>query len=294
MHFDVLITGCNGFIGKYMCNHFIANGLSVLGIDKHDVQASYNFTFLKADLSSEIVLNDVKIDHCIHLASDVGGILYNANDAVGMIDYNNNINKNLLTILNSSDCSKMVFFSSINVFENDKSFYHDEVLIKPSITPYAISKWEGETFFRNNISNLTIIRPTNVFGKMQTAMHDKVGESHVIPDLLKKISHSNVINVLGDGTQVRNFVHVQDIVEYVFANLNFTGLNYNNLRSDMLITINTLVMELIKYASKECDVIYQKEYMKFEHFKIKNFDISPILKKGWHTKFNSIQDGLKF
>jgi len=62
----------------------------------------------------------------VHLASAVGGIIFNQDNS--MIDYNNRINENLVRLLRKNQVKKLIFVSSINVCEK---FNFDSTDIRP-------------------------------------------------------------------------------------------------------------------------------------------------------------------
>lgn len=288
---DVLITGAAGFIGQYFCEHLNAMGLSVIGLDKRD--ANLPCELICHDLT-EIYAGKIEAKTCIHLASSVGGILFNNATKADMVEYNASVNRGVIELLKAGGCQRMVFFSSINVFESNPSFDHGRILVPPALTSYAISKADGERELAKVFEHFTVIRPTNVFGKRQIRTHDQFGESHVIPDLMKKIQESVIVDVLGDGTQRRNFVHVQDIVEFVVRNLNLNGQHYFNLRSDITVTIGQLAHELSLFMKRDVSFKFDPSFMKLETFKIQNFNLDVPAKYGWSPRFQSIAEGLEF
>lgn len=287
---DVLVTGAAGFIGQYLCEHLSRCGFSVMGIDKR--AADVDFDLICHDLTQPFP-DRIQARACVHLASSVGGILYNHSAKADMVEYNDAINRTVVDICKQGGCNRMIFFSTINIFESDPSFAHEAIRTLPSVTPYAQSKARGEQLFSDIFENFVAIRPTNVFGKRQGRTHGMVGESHVIPDLIDKINANDVVQVLGDGTQLRNFVHVSDVVEFVEKMLNVDGKHYINLRSDLTITIATLSAELAKALGRKVEFKFDPSFMKYETFQIKNFDLTPAINIGWHAKIHDISSGLK-
>lgn len=284
---NVLITGSAGFVGQELVRQLKSAGQFVIGIDiEFDPLAD---VFIQHDLAKP--LGDcLNFQVCVHLASAVGGFLFNTRQE--LIQKNDQINANVLTLCRSSRCSHLIFFSSINVFETSRSFIHEPLSALDQITPYAYSKACSESFFSQAFQNCMIIRPTNLFGKSQRRNHRTIGESHVIPDLLKKIEEEDSVCVLGDGSQVRNFVHARDVCEFVTRNLSFSGKQYFNLRSNITITISDLVKELIDFSKKQVNVVFDPSYMKYELFKISNFDLNFPIQYGWKPEIRSIRDGL--
>lgn len=266
----ILVTGSAGFVGKELVRILKKDNHFVIGLDiKEENQSDI---FFQHDLTTSFG-EEIKFDLCIHLASSVGWILFNT-EKVDIIKYNNLINKYTLEILKKNGCNRMIFFSSINVFEWKNEFPHAKLTGLDQQSSYALSKGMSEMFFSSWIENLIVIRPTNIFWKSQIKNHSKFGESHVIPDLLIKISTaSEWIEVFGDGKQIRNFLHVEDIIEFLLLILSFEGQYYLNLRSDILISIGMLAEELIQFSQKTLHIDYLPEFMKYEQMNIENFDI---------------------
>ena len=287
---DVIVTGAAGFIGRNLCEYLANRGVSVLGIDKRDVTAAYDF--VRHDLTQPLA-QSIEAGACVHLASAVGGFLYNSSEQAGMLHYNAAINACVADMCKRAGCGHVVFFSSINVFESDPVFTHEPIATLPALTPYAESKARGERLFAGEFANFVALRPTNVFGKDQARTHDLVGESHVIPDLIKKIQDSDVVRVLGNGTQRRNFVHVSDVVSFAAQAITFGGQRFFNLRSDLTITIAALAADLAKFLRRDVKFEFEPSYMQFETFQIRDFDLAPALNMGWAPRIHSIAAGLR-
>ncbi|MHB8618292.1 MAG: NAD-dependent epimerase/dehydratase family protein [Chloroflexota bacterium] len=283
----VLVTGSAGFVGQEMIARLREAGYQTIGLDlERDGLADH---YVQHDLRKEFS-NPPQFDACIHLASAVGGILFNQHEE--LLEDNERINETVVAMCARAGCTRLAFMSSINVFESNESFVHSALAAEDQTTPYAISKARGERMFTTRIPNCLVIRPTNVFGKSQRRRHEGVGESHVIPDLLKKIDEEEIVEVLGDGSQVRNFVHVRDLCDFVTRNLSLTGTHYFNIRSDITITIRELVNELLLFKGRSLPTSFQPRFMRYEAFHIRDFDLSLPQSYGWQPSVKSIGEGL--
>jgi len=285
----ILVTGSAGFVGSDIIPKLQALGHIITGIDIAEENQSDKFYL--HDLTKPINIDNVKYDLCIHLASAVGGILFNIKQE-NIISFNEKINNTVIDICKQTMCSKIIFFSSINVYETGQPYQHAALQEINQKSFYALSKAKSEQQIERKIENIMIIRPTNIFGKNQIRKHNSYGESHVIPDLLKKIETEACLEVFGDGTQIRNFVHVSDLNEFIIKNMYFTGKQYFNIRSNITINITELTCELLKYTQSNKEIKYKREYMKYEIFKISEFDMTFPVKLGWVQKIKNIAQGL--
>jgi nucleoside-diphosphate-sugar epimerase len=140
-----------------------------------------------------------------------------------------------------------------------------------------------------------VLRPTNVFGREQSRADAEVGRSHVIPELLARIDdgpEDSPLEVLGDGSQLRNFVHVSDIAAFLARNLEGRGRRWLNLRSDCTLAIGRLADELCRIRGRRRPLRYRPEFQHHELFTIKNFDLAPPAAAGWTPRIHDISRGL--
>ncbi len=105
--------------------------------------------------------------------------------------------------------SSVGVYPPMEVYEEDKVWYNvpsvnDKVpgYIKRmgELSCYAIRATYG-------YENISIVRPANIYGPW-----DNFGKnSMVIPSLIKKASHYDIINVWGDGSPIRDFIYCEDV-----------------------------------------------------------------------------------
>lgn len=283
----VLVTGSAGFVGTELVRKLKNSGHVVVGVDvlpdrQADIALQHDLRSGPADTGP--------VDACVHLAAMVGGLLFNQRPE--LLAENALIDRYTVETCRLASCDRIIFTSSINVFEASPTFEHDVLRSDDQSTPYARAKAKAERVLAGAVRHCTILRPTNIFGRGQLRRHSAFGESHVIPDLLAKIAAGGTVTVLGDGTQVRNFVHVSDVCDFICSNLGLTGPHWLNLRSDMTITIAQLVRDLIAFTGARVDVRYDPSYMSLERAIIRDFDVSVPRAFGWAPKVRTIAEGL--
>ncbi len=288
----ILITGSAGFVGKVLVPHLQKLGHTIIGID---LQADNNADLaIQQDLRTIDPTTIPSVELCIHLASSVGGFLYNCTQT-SIVDYELELLKNIKNIFSAQNCNRIIYTSSINVFEKAKHYPHGPLQQQNYNSPYGQAKYLGEAFIQNHFKEFLILRPTNIFGKSQLCKHhEKTGYSHVIPELLKKIDQNTELEILGDGSQIRNFIHVSDVCKFIELHLHQPKQGWYNLRSNIHISILQLAHELLQYRKVHRPIHFRPEFLKYEANVLPCFAVDELSQSGWQAQINSIQEGLEF
>ena len=82
--------------------------------------------------------------------------------------------------------------------------------------------------------------------------------------MLNKIDTSNVLEVWGDGTQQRNFLHVKNLCVYLMGFLKDKGDSVNNICSSITLSMTELALDLLKFRGKDMPILYDNSYMQYE------------------------------
>ena len=220
-----LVTGGSGFIGSYLVDRLMDAGYFVRVVDNLSSGDlvntkrwlnSHHFDFVQGDLKdlavAERAVKDV--DVVFHLAA-------NPEVRVAEIDPSVHLHENLLTTFNvleamrkSSAAKLIVFFSSSTIYGEPAEFPTEEDYgpLLP-ISVYGASKLGCESLISAyshtfGIRGL-IFRLANIVG----------GRSRhgVVVDFIRKLKkNSQELEILGDGTQSKSYLHVEDLIEAVF------------------------------------------------------------------------------
>ena len=215
---NVLITGGAGFIGSNMVELLIdENHVTVLdnlsNVDERYIRkfsGTNGFRFIKGDicdLPERKDLND--IDLVIHLAanSDV------RNGSTGPdVDFRNNVEGTfrLLEYMRKNKAREILFSSSSTVYGEATTLpTSEEYGPNMPISSYRASKMAGEGFITaySHYYGIrgSIFRFANIVGKNST--------HGVIFDFINKLrKNRNELEILGDGTQRKSYMHVEDCV----------------------------------------------------------------------------------
>lgn len=205
---DILITGDKGFVGREF--HRKYEGQNITGIDIVDGNDARDF-----------FRNDSKrFDLVIHLAAVVGGRVTIENDPLAVaIDLA--IDAEMWNWALRTRPSRIVYFSSsaaypirlqrrgldLSLLESDIDLDNIE---SPDLT-YGWSKLTGEYQARFVAEEIPVhvFRPFSGYGTDQDL-------AYPFPSFIERARlKSDPFNIWGDGTQVRDFIHIKDIVDAV-------------------------------------------------------------------------------
>jgi GDP-L-fucose synthase len=100
-----------------------------------------------------------------------------------------------------------------------------------------------------------ILRPGNLYGP-----YDKFDpkKSKVIPSLIRKIlSKNKTLEVWGDGKDIKDFLYIEDMCDFIVKNLNkFKEFDIINVCSSKQITINQIIKILFNIIGSKKNIIH--------------------------------------
>ena len=224
-----LVTGGAGFIGHHLARALIREGLEVVVLDNLSTGRKENVpagaSFIEGDILND---EDVRkalsgVDILFHEAARVSirsSVERFAEDA----ETNITGTLNLLRHCAGSGVKKLVYASSMAVYADSPSQapLPEGYAVEP-ISPYGIGKLAGEKYCLNICGQLgiraVVLRYFNTYGIGQ-AFTPYVG---VITIFIKRLLAGESPTVFGSGMQVRDFVHVGDIVSGNIRAMNWDG-----------------------------------------------------------------------
>ena len=223
-----VVTGCAGFIGSHLTERLLSMGWSVIGIDclsptydttrrrrvLDEISADRDFEFIEGD----IVQIDPRpllegADVVFHLAARPG-VRASWSDFRHAADANILATQRLLDALADRPGIRLVFASSSSVYGSAESFptYEDTPLAP--ISPYGVTKAACEAlvgaYAAQTGLDVASLRYFTVYGPRQRS--DMA--------FTKWISHalrSEPLPVYGDGSTIRDFTYVDDVVNATIA-----------------------------------------------------------------------------
>ena len=300
---SALITGGAGFIGSYIAEELIDSGIKVKVLDnlvtgkKENLEHCWNkknFEFFQQDLGN-LKNNDFLdgVDVVFHMAAD-------PEVRTGYDKPENSFNENIVNTFNllqkikHSKVKKFMFASSSSVYGNAKVLPTSENYspLLP-ISHYGASKLACEalisSFCHNYDIDGVIIRPANVIGAR--------GRHGLIWDLIHKLKNDQTkLEILGNGKQVKSFIHISDAIDGIFHIINNTKgkIEIFNIGSEDSIEIMNVAKIVCKNMNLENIMIHTKE--KEENgigwkgdIKKAHLDIEKLKSLGWNVHLSSIE-----
>ena len=237
----ILITGGNGFLGKYFVetfqsyNNFFKDPVKLYILDtsiKKNISKDSNLIFIKQDVSKKFIFNK-KVDIVIH-AAGIASPFYYRKKPIETLEVAIDGTKNCLEIAKKNK-ARFIFFSSSEIYGDPsnldvptKETYRGNVNSLGPRACYDESKRVGETlcYIYSNYYNLhtNIIRPFNVYGP---GMNQK--DYRIFPNFISNIIKGKKINIYGSGNQTRTYCYITDALEGFLRVIYFgkSGQAYN-------------------------------------------------------------------
>ena len=219
-----LVTGAAGFIGSHISDRFLVEGYTVVGIDDLSSGKLSNlpdgFDLREMDLrNSDVrdVIAEIRPDVVLHLAAQMS-VAVSAREPLLDADINVVGTLNLLEGIRALERKtvKFVHFSSGGtVYGETTDLPADELTPVRPLSPYAASKLAVETYLPiyERLCGLdhSVIRLGNVYGPRQ----DPHGEAGVVAIFAMAMLGKKSLKIFGTGTDERDYVYVDDVVEAV-------------------------------------------------------------------------------
>ena len=264
-----LVTCAVGFIGTQISKILLESGHTVIGIDSlndaydptikqirnKELSTFQDFKLLNMDICNNSLITeipDVQFDAVIHLAARAG--VRQSLESPGIYLETNILGTlNILEFCRAAKIKKMVLASTSSLYGETNSRLIDEA--NPTdlpLTPYSVSKKSAEllcySYHYQYDIDISINRYFTVYGQFGR------------PDMsifkfIKLIDENKTITVFGDGTQTRDFTHVDDVARGTIASLKPIGFEIFNLGAHSPVSINHVISciesKLNKNASRE-------------------------------------------
>lgn len=299
MRAKVLVTGGCGFVGSHLVRR-LTQDFDVVILDNLSSGRRENIADLEKKV--KLIVGDIRdttavkkaIKNCkylFHLAAQVSVQKANKNPQE---DASNNIMGTINLLENAKKCQKIVIYSSAAVYGEPNQTPISEDHPKNPINTYGASKLASETYanlyHKTHGLPVTILRPFNIYGPGQRRESQYSG---VITIFAEKIGKGENPVIYGDGTQTRDFIYIDDVVEasiIAAESEKATGQTFN-VGTGKATTINELAHKMIQIAGKKLKPVHTKPRM--GEIKHSVADITKIQKTLGYKPKTDLSQGLE-
>jgi UDP-glucuronate 4-epimerase len=251
----VVVTGAAGFIGSTLAMRLLAEGRSVVGLDNFDpfyaesdkranLRAALHaplFRFVTGDIRDAAAIGDALdggADAIVHLAA-LAGVRPSLERPALYADVNVHGTARVAQEAVRAGVSKLVFASSSSVYgEREGGPFRESDPVEHPISPYAATKRAGElllhSFHHAHGIDVCCARIFTAYGPRQRP-------DLAIRKFAERMLRGDSIQIFGDGTSVRDFTYVDDLVEGLVRALDrdsgFSILNFGAGRTVSLLDV---------------------------------------------------------
>ncbi|WP_300691385.1 NAD(P)-dependent oxidoreductase [Chryseobacterium sp.] len=210
----ILIIGANSILSKQLILQHTNDEVNIVYKTRPSYDSIKSFPISK--------INQIPPDYdIVYIVSAVI-----TNDITKTDDiYDINI-KLIQSICNKFLHSKIIFFSSVAVYDAIQAGIIDEETLPSPQSVYGISKLWGEKIIEQH-PKYGIIRISSMYG-------NEMKESTFLPKIIKSAIQENNIKLLGGGTRIQNYINVKDVallankLALYNENINILGISPSN------------------------------------------------------------------
>jgi len=292
----IYIAGHNGMVGSAILRLLKSEGYYNLLL-----RSSSDLDLRDQDQVKEFFEKE-KPEYVFLAAAKVGGILANSTYKAEFLYDNMMIQNNVIHQSYKNNVKKLLFLGSSCIYpKHAPQPLKEEYLLTDSLEPtnesYAIAKISGIKmceFYRDQYGcNFISVMPTNLYGPNDN--YD-LASSHLVPALLRKFFHakqnlSESVEIWGDGTPFREFLHVDDCASAcLFLMKNYNDKQFLNVGTGVEHSIKQ-VADLIKdKIDFKGDLVFNTDYPNGTPRKL--MDVSRINQLGWRYEI-SFEEGVE-
>ncbi len=254
MNTHVLVLGGNGFIGSHLVEALVAGGAHVRVLTRSGCQhtqplsgVDYRYADFVSD-SVSVAESLVDVDIVAHLISTTVPATANL-DPIADIHGNLLPTVRLLQQMRDQGVSRLVFLSSGGtVYGDAKSIPIPEEHERNPVSSYGIVKVAIENYIamfssQHGLKSL-VFRVSNPYGPRQ----GHLGVQGVIPTFFQRIIAGDEIRIWGDGSSVRDYLYINDLVSCVVQGINKDLAGVYNVGSGQGVSLRE-VLSLIEEIS---------------------------------------------
>ena len=292
-----LVCGAGGFIGGHLVKKLKREGYWVRGVDikRHEYAKTQADEFLKLDLRVEkncrkaLTVEGGTFDEVYQLAADMGGMGF-IHSAECEIMHNSAL-VNIYMIHTAAEMGiKRYFFSSSVCVYRDMKLGEPEMPESGAFPALPDNEYGWEKIYSERICMaygrkygmaIRIARFQNCYGAEGTWTGGREKAPAAMCRKIASVENGGTIEIWGDGTAVRSYTHVDDMVDGIYMLMQSNLEGAVNIGCPQYVSVNELVTTVCEVAGKKVNVNHVKGPVGVQS---RNFSNARIYSIGWKPK----------
>jgi GDP-D-mannose 3',5'-epimerase len=299
-----LVCGAGGFIGGHLVKKLKAEGYWVRGVDikEHEFAPTAADEFVVLDLREPencrraLSMDGEPFDEVYQLAADMGGMGFISQAECEVLRNNALINIHMTHAAAETGVPRYFFSSSVCIYPDMEPgapamFEKDAIPAQPD-NEYGWEKLYSErvaqAFGRRYGMKARIARFQNCYGPEGTWSGGREKAPAAICRKVAEVPDGGVIEVWGDGTAIRSFTYVSDMVDGIYSLMQSDLEGPANIGSDEYVSVDELVATVAEVAGKRIDIQHVEGPVGVQS---RNFSHERIRSLGWRARV-SLKEGI--
>ena len=299
-----LVCGAGGFIGGHLVKKLKREGYWVRGVDlkTHEWSPKAADEFVKLDLREEenckqaLSLPESGFDEVYQLAADMGGMGFIHSAECEIMQNSALINIHMIHNATAMKVPRYFFSSSVCVYRDMKP--GEPEMTEAQAVPanpdneYGWEKLYSErmalAYGRNRGIQVRIARFQNCYGPEGTWTGGREKAPAALCRKVAEAKDGGTIDVWGDGSAIRSYTYVEDMVEGIYLLMHSELEGAVNIGCPEYVSVDELAHAVIEQARKKVQIKHVPGPVGVQS---RNFSNERIYSLGWRAKF-FLNDGI--
>jgi GDP-D-mannose 3',5'-epimerase len=292
-----LVCGAGGFVAGHLVKRLKHEGYWVRGVDikEHEFSKSAADEFLLLDLrerrncEAALSIKDTKFDEVYQLAADMGGMGFIHSAECEIMHNSMLINVHMTHTAATMGIPRYFFSSSVCVYR-DMQPGEPELTEADAIPAHPDNEYGWEKLYSERMAmafgrhlgmQVRIARFQNCYGAEGTWTGGREKAPAAICRKVAEAEDGGTIEVWGDGTAIRSYTHVNDMIEGVRLLMQSDLEGPVNIGCPQYVSVKELVDTVIKVSGKKINIKYVPGPVGVQS---RNFSNARIYSLGWQPK----------
>jgi nucleoside-diphosphate-sugar epimerase len=300
-----LVTGAGGFIASHLVKRLKAEGYFVRGVviklPEFSETAADEFLVLdlrqQANCELAVFTDGRPFDEVYHLAADMGGMGFIHSAECEIMRNSALININMIHASAHANVGRYFFSSSVCIYR-DMAIGEPELFESDAVPANPDNEYGWEKLYAERMAMaygrrfglpVRIARFQNCYGPEGTWQGGREKAPAAICRKVAEAPDGGTIEVWGDGTAVRSYTYVDDMVDGIYQLTQSDLEGPTNIGSSEYVSVTELAEAVIALSGKDITIRYIDGPVGVQS---RNFSHARIHTLGWDARF-TLLDGIQ-